>query len=79
MSVGIDGLQPADLKGGFHASRDDNRWSCYDPNRQDKEDYDRIMMPSDAMERAVAGNMITSVDGGELKAIYEMFHVAPPI
>ena len=56
-------MQPPDLKGGGRKSR---KWSCYDPERENKEDYDAIRMPSDAMAAVeAAGDMLESVDGGE--------------
>ena len=63
--LGIKGLQPPDLKGGTTAKRPTTQWSCYDPDRPDRVDYDTIMMPSAAMERATAGNLIEVEHGGE--------------
>ena len=55
-------MQPPDLKGG---ARSDRAWSCYDPNRPEKEDYEALRMPSSAMTAAIEGNLLDSVDGGE--------------
>ena len=48
-------MQPPDLKGG---EREDNPFSCYDPERQEKADYDLVQMPSTAMTRVIEGNLL---------------------
>jgi hypothetical protein len=61
---GIAGMQPADLKGDGGRQ---HVWSCYDPNRIKKEDYANLPMPTEALQRALASDMIESVDGGVFK------------
>ena len=58
-------MQPPNLKGG---GRNDNPWSCYDPNRPEREDYTALRMPSDAMTAALEGDLLVLDDanGGEL-------------
>ena len=55
-------MQPPDLKGG---ARNERPWSCYDPQREEREDYEGLCMPSSAMTAIVEGNLLDSVDRGE--------------
>ena len=56
-------MQPPDLKGG---GRKDRKWSCYDPYREQRDDYDAVRMPSYVMAAVeAAGDLLESVDGGE--------------
>ena len=55
MFSGIAGMQPANLKGGARSS---SRWSCYDPNREGKEDYENMAMPSAALDAVEEGDLI---------------------
>ena len=48
-------MQPPDLKGG---GRSNTGWSCYDPTRPEKEDYDKIQMPSKALDEVIFRDML---------------------
>ena len=62
MIAGIDGMQPPNLQGG---ARNERRWSCYDPERETKEDYHALQMPSCAMTAAVEGSMLLPEGDGK--------------
>lgn len=62
MFSGIEGMQPPNLKGGGRAER---QWSCYDPDRPQKEDYENIRMPSAAINAVEQGDLLISIDGGK--------------
>ena len=48
-------MQPPNLKGG---DREENPWSCYDPNRPEKEDYNMVRMPSQALTAVLEGDLL---------------------
>jgi hypothetical protein len=65
-------MQPPNLKGG---GRPEGAWSCYDPQRPEKEDYEALRMPSSAMTAAIEGNLLETDDGGECK-LMEIYYVS---
>ena len=52
-------MQPPNLKGG---ARNDEPWSCYDPQRPQRAEYGQLRMPSDAMRAALEGEMLEKDD-----------------
>ena len=62
LNAGIKDMQPANLKGGERASQ---RWSCYDPDREHKEDYENMAMPSAALNAVIEGDLLEEDAGSE--------------
>ena len=52
-------MQPPNLKSG---KRDDRPWSCYDPDRPERAEYDLVQMPSAAMTAVTEGDMLETDD-----------------
>ena len=63
-------MQPPSLKGG---ARKDKRWSCYDPNRENREDYEDMRMPSCAMTAVLEGDMLVPEEDGAYQIIFILY------